>query len=160
MKIVLCDIDNCIADDGHRIRLIQDHPSGILWAKYHLYHMACLGDKADFIPEMSDRRFDVYYISGMPEAYRPVRMRWFFQNGKRPDKKRLHLRRDQDTGVPAVEIKRRILIDLLTREFNPEDVVACYDDRREIVQMYNDMGLPGVHRAIRDDQVHYNVTGP
>lgn len=160
MKIVICDIDNCISDDGHRLHLIREHPSGLPWAKYHLYHKACIRDKADFIPEIKDRRYEVHYISGMPEAYRAIRLQWFLQNGKKPGMRQLHLRPNDAQGIPVVELKRAITIRLLETEFSPEDVVACYDDRREIVQMYSELGLPGVHRAIRDDEFHYAKTGP
>ncbi len=159
MKIVICDIDNCISDDGHRIHLIdKTRPPG--WQRYHLYHKACIHDKADFIPEMGKPNYEIHYISGMSEAYRPFRLQWFLKHGKKPGLQNLHLRQKIDEGMSAVEMKRRVILQLLEKEFNPEDVIACYDDRREIVQMYNDLGLPGVHRAIRDDEGLYNATGP
>ena len=160
MKFIICDIDNCISDDYHRLHLIQDHPSGIRWARYHMYHKACIQDKADFIKEMQyPRSFQIHFISGMPEEYRAIRLKWFMKHGRKPGENLLHLRPTFNDYRPAVEFKRAVMIDLLTRLFNPEDVHACYDDRREIVQMYNDLGLPGVHRAIHDEEFLYHATG-
>ena len=160
MKIVLCDIDNCISDDGHRVHLIQDHPSGIDWAKYHAYHKACVRDKADFIPEMGfPRAYQVHFISGMPEPYREIRLKWFMMHGRKPGPNLLHLRPMSDRRN-SVDSKRATVIHLLETRFDPEDIVACYDDRREIVEMYQELGLPGIHRAIRDDEYHYRATGP
>lgn len=160
MKIIISDVDNCISDDGHRVHLIKDHPSGIQFAKWHLYHLACVDDKADFDPRMGDPEYETHYLTGMPEAYRQYRLAWFIKHGKTPGVRNLHMRGNEDFRR-NVEVKHDMIVNLINSwAFDVEDVIACFDDRREVVQMYNELGLPGVHRAIRDEEFIYHATGP
>jgi hypothetical protein len=157
-RVIVCDIDNCISLDTHRQYLIlpkDQSPYKQDWARYHMYHLACVGDKADFIEELKDdvrRRYDVYFFTAMPEAYRRLRVKWFVKHGKRPSPDHIWMRANYDSRS-SVEVKRDMMRRLLGI---CGQIHMAYDDRLDILNMYaSEFGVNTTHRSL-DGDGHYN----
>jgi len=146
--IILCDIDNCISDDTWRYPLINwVAPQGR--ERYHNYHRAASCDAAANLHVLRVPDAKVYFLTGMPEAYAEIRVRWLLRHEVRFAG--ITFRANQCIEN-SVELKRLMLRGLRAAGVPLEDCVAAYDDRRAVVQMYCEEGLPGVHLQIQEQE--------
>jgi len=155
MDAVIFDLDNCLADDSHRLSLIIPHLSGD--EKYHQYHRLCFADKyhrghiAVLLDELESGA-TVFFSTARPERYRKLSVWWLQQlphHGLLSEddiSARLVMRPVGDVR-PTVEIKRQTLRAIEDLGYN---VVRAYDDRQDVVSMYRAESVDGVRMMIHD----------
>jgi hypothetical protein len=147
MSIIILDLDNCIADDRHRIPHIR-------WKmldpdrRYHDYHMLSAWDEPGNHDLWQDTPHDIVVFTARPVAFSTMTREWLRRQGIRP---REILMRNPNDHRPSVALKRTQLL-WLTSYYGVKltDIAAAYDDRLDVVEMYRDRGLHAEVRAIHD----------
>jgi hypothetical protein len=130
MGIIICDVDNCIANDMLRINEI-DWKTEDKFERYHRYHMLSIGDQLRNRHLIEDKR--VVFMTAMPQCYSMLRLAWFMKNGfAKPD----ILFRPNEDDRPSAQVKRDLTLRLLrTRKISPAEIEIVYDDRQEVLDM-------------------------
>lgn len=147
-KVVIWDIDNCIADDSRRIPLIdfkQRDPN----ARYDPYHKGCGDDPAaniDIVAEFAAKAERTVFMTSRPVKYRQPTQDWLKANVPILEKVKWSLMmRDDDDTRSSSEVKKAQLSRLSAYGVRiPEDVVAAFDDRKDVIEMYR---LHGIENA-------------
>jgi hypothetical protein len=146
MKYIILDLDNCIADDAWRIPQIRWQKTNPT-ERYHDYHSLSGFDKVaneDLL--CTPVGIGIIICTARPLAYHAVTKEWLRRN----DVGHWHLlMRNNNDHRSSVDIKRgmlRWLEDLYA--VGRDSIVAAYDDREDIVQMYREEGVHGVQRAV------------
>lgn len=138
-KIYICDIDGTIADIGHRLHFIKrqgkkDHES---------FYQACDKDKRkDDIYEVINRIQSspynpIIYVTGRPERVRYKTLTWLTENNFWVDDDNLYMRKEKDYRSD-VEVKREIYETYIKDKYQ---VIAVFDDRDSVVQLWRSLGL-------------------
>lgn len=158
MKEVIFDIDNCLSNDGWRQDKLKLHQVGLKesLSPWHIYHDLAAFDKPGFQHEFDvfmrtvqpDR---VFFLTMRPEIYRYSTAHWL--NIHFPlltEKGELIMRHVDDIRRP-VEVKRSMLSEVCM-EYDTciPNIVAAFDDNREILQMYRDEGVITYEANISD----------
>lgn len=148
MKVAIFDIDNCIAADAWRANLI-DFNNPDIDARYHAYHLKLSEDKfenqAVFYHWASSADL-VAFITSRPERYRKETQAWLNKNidGLVHAAQFVMLMRADNDKRRSVEVKADLLRVLRHKfpEFNfPTDVIAAFDDRKDVIDMYRKCGI-------------------
>lgn len=150
--IILCDVDNVISDDNWRVPFIAWHRVGV-HERFHDYHIASPLDAVVNLHLLTAGRPRVYLLTAMPEEYAPLRERWLAQNRIRYE--RILYRANSDHRH-SVDLKRAMVRQLRDEGVPLWECVAAYDDRRPVVEMFRQEGLPGVHVQIHEQEHHYH----
>jgi hypothetical protein len=147
MNTIILDIDNCISNDGWRIRYIDwDLKHDARWQRYHERAGYDFPKNRHLVREKHPTEF-VLFLTGRPESQREYTERWLEKNYLPKGREyKLMMRRERDVGIGSVELKRRMLLVgvLIT------DVVAAYDDRADIIEMYKEYGINATVLAIHN----------
>jgi hypothetical protein len=134
--IRIVDLDNTVSDDAWRHWLIDpEAPDGL--HKYHEYHLHCGGDTVMNRHIVDEAPCKVFFMTARPEYMRLKTRRWLEDNDLR-----YHalIMRPNDNEEHSAEMKRKFTLDLL-KLFKIE---KAYDDRQDIVHMYNSIGVKGI----------------
>lgn len=134
--IRIVDLDNTVSDDAWRHWLIDpEAPDGL--HKYHEYHLHCGGDTVMNRHIVDEAPCKVFFMTARPEYMRLKTRRWLEENDLR-----YHalIMRPNDNEEHSAEMKRKFTLDLL-KLFKIE---KAYDDRQDIVHMYNSIGVKGI----------------
>lgn len=147
---IILDLDNCIADDAWRIPHIHwqhRNPAD----RYHDYHALAAFDalgNEDLLFGARAGADEVVIFTARPVLYRAPTEEWLRRN--RVPFKHLIMRNNNDHR-PSLELKRTML------HWLPEvydvpwaSIIAAYDDRPDVVEMYRKHHVPGRLRAIHD----------
>lgn len=139
--IVILDLDNCIADDAHRIPHIdwsQRDPD----LRYAPYHSRLSSDgppcNRHAWTQPGVRNF---IFTARPEAYREVTRAWLRKHGVPCA---VLLMRPEGDHCPSVALKSRMLdVVANTHPGVPLGglIRAAYDDRRDVIEMYRSRGV-------------------
>ena len=159
MKHVIWDLDNCLANDAPRLKLIdwtQTNPD----LRYGAYHAACAGD------EVCNRGiFETHCGLGHKPIFltaRPVDVwaetRHWIDHNLGCKSYNLIMRNKGDHRA-SVHVKRWMLDNLPLYGIDHRDIVHCYDDHPEIVAMYRGLGLSAGRLKIHDGDA-YNAPKP
>jgi len=146
--ITIWDIDNCIADDSWRIPYI-DWSARDPDARYDPYHALSLADapgNVDVWASMRTTGAHPVFVTSRPERFRPLTVEWLEQHFGIAVPRLLM--RANDDHRPSVEVKRA-LIDVHF-DLRPANVLAAFDDRADIVEMYRSICLDGRVLSIHD----------
>lgn len=142
MKYCIFDIDNCISDDQWRMEKI-DWSQADLNKRYAAYHAACIHDEPrnkKLLRQYMKERVTPIFFTARPMAFRRETFRWFSSNiGFLFYIFQFHMRKDSDIRE-SVEIKRDFLRDFL-KTVVISDIVAAFDDREDIIEMYKETGI-------------------
>ena len=144
-QIAIFDLDNCIADDKHRIHLIDYKKS--VDERYHDYHSRCHLDLAcntSVLEEHILSGHDIVFCTGRPERYREETEAWISNNIALTYNPVVLMRADGDHR-PARLVKEDLLM-----QIEEGEIIYAYDDRDDIVEHYRSLGLKGVKLAIND----------
>jgi hypothetical protein len=134
--IRIVDLDNTISDDAWRHWLIDpEAPDGL--HKYHEYHLHCSGDTVMNRHIVDEAPCKVFFMTARPEYMRLKTRRWLEDNDLHYD---ALIMRPNDNEEHSAEMKRKFTLDLL-KLFKIE---KAYDDRQDIIQMYNSIGVKGI----------------
>lgn len=147
-KFTLFDCDNVLADDAWRIPLIR-WSVGDMAKRYHAYHLASAFDAPGNRALLKQARAeDVLIFTAMPEEYRVLRQLWF--NHNRIGFNKIYMR-PEGNHLHSVELKRWMLYEAFADfGIGPESIATAYDDRPDVVQMYQDEGINGVLISIHN----------
>lgn len=168
--VTVFDIDNCIANDAHRIGLI-DWSRDIAAGRYDAYHAALEDDKPMPVAALKALVVgDAVFMTARPDKYRDATLRWLRRHyGDDIAIRNEHLYMRGDTNhLPGVDVKREMMSHLLNPNNNPsgKHIVVCraYDDRDDILAMYRSLGLPVQKMKMHDTCAYTNprakVRGP
>lgn len=149
-RYCIFDLDNCLSNDIARIPLIdwsQDDPE----KRYAAYHAQCGEDDAGNLNVY--RRVTATHIPVFLTA-RPVEValqtRAWISHWLGVSNPRIMMRNRGDSR-PSVDVKRWQLDQLFdSYGIKLEDIKVAYDDRQDIVDMYNGFGIVGMLMSIHD----------
>jgi hypothetical protein len=137
-KIRIVDLDNTISDDSWRIWLIDTQQEDCD-DKYHSYHIHCDQDEPMNRHIVDDSPFPVVFLTARPEYMREKTVEWLKKFNF--NYKQLIMRSNGD-HTPSVEMKRQVVKAM--KDFGIYSIEKAYDDRFEIVKMYNANNIEGV----------------
>jgi hypothetical protein len=163
--VIICDLDNCISDDGWRIDRIEWEKHGD--ARYHNYHTLSPFDKSCAMALPLHPWLRVFFFTARPETYRVITQEWL----RRVAEVKVHqlfMRPDGFLGT-SPEVKQMQLGWLLNPNNQYDvaliDIVAAYDDHQGVIDMYKRNGIAGAtrhfihkkdafHDPLRNTQAH------
>lgn len=142
---VVFDLDGCISDDAWRFQFVQEHEDADI--RFQHYH-ACLHlDRAldvglALLKSCAASGMFPVFITARPNVYRDATVAWLGKvAGLTENKDCAILMRDNGDHRSTVDIKRD-LFDALVAEVGAGNIVAAYDDREDVITMYNaDFGV-------------------
>lgn len=150
MKAVIFDLDNCLADDAWRIKLIdwsQTNPG----ERYALYHSACRKDKTNPVSLGVFNRYKdthrLFFFTARPVGVEEETRHWIECN--LTHEYNLIMRNNGDHR-PSVQLKREMVASLPEYGVKVEDIAHAYDDREDIVAMYRELAIPATVLKIHD----------
>ena len=147
-QYMIIDLDNCIANDAWRIPRINWQKSNPM-ERYHDYHSLSGFDKPDNLQIFDDFPEAVGIIfTARPVLYRAVTEEWLKRH--RVPFEYIVMRNNAD-HQPSLGLKRTMLEWLPKMyDISLDNIVAAYDDRPDVVEMYKSQGLNGIRRQIHN----------
>lgn len=154
--VIICDIDNCIANDAWRIPSIN-------WAKqgdprYHDYHSLSGFDTFEPFALDCTPADRIVFMTARPTHYQALTEHWLkrvagvaeFDLLMRPDGHR-------DTSPQIKEMQLGWLLEpSLMYDVQLSDIVAAHDDHQGVIDMYLKHGLPAKRIAIHNVNAFYD----
>lgn len=147
-SIAIFDLDGCVFDDEWRMNLIKPvgHPD-----RFGEYHRALTKDAT---LEHGAKRMHHHLLCGdgiaiitaRPESVRQQTvdlLRACFNIAFPTDQIKLFMRGDEEEGIGSVQLKARMLWSIAAERRERQGIVAAYDDRPDVVQMYLGNGVGG-----------------
>lgn len=152
---LIADLDNCIANDEHRIELIrwdEEDPMD----RYHEYHSMCIHDEPANLKELDG--YTVHFFTAQPEIYRNLRVAWLVAHRIRF--RTIFFRHRKDYRH-SVDVKRQMLWRLKRiKGIEPEHIALAIDDRQSVINMYQDeFNIPSKLVKIHDTCAYYPPGG-
>lgn len=158
MKYVIFDLDNCLADDRARIQLInwaETHPE----KRYAAYHADVGNDPVGNYEAFTTATLlcQPIFITARPHTVGKVNVReatlgWIRDQLGFVDP--ILLMRNVGDHRPSVQLKQNQLASLGEWDVRLEDVVAAYDDRHDVVEMYRGHGIHSIVLAIHSEDAY------
>lgn len=152
--IHIVDLDNCIADDGWRIRHIawqHENP----FDRYHAYHSLAPFDvlRNEHILATKSR---IVVFTARPVHYAHATREWLERNDVHP----LHiLMRNNHDHRPSVQLKEWQLDCLLAHhDVHIEEILMAHDDRQDICDMFERRGIPATRTFIHNNCAYTRPT--
>lgn len=133
-KCFIFDIDGTLADNGHRQMWVKNKPKN--WVAYNkTMSEDTLIEPVQVVLDLLACGEDIHIIicSGREEIYKNITNTWLAENGIRPDK--LMMRKEKDYRDDTI-VKEEMLHEI--QQFY--DVVAVFDDRHKVVDMWRKNG--------------------
>lgn len=147
MNYVIFDIDNCISDDSHRIPLIDWTPGISPDERYKAYHANAHTDQPHnsnaLINWLRTQGVQVVFMTARPDSIRLATEGWLFRCF-RVSGSRLMMREVGDHS-PSANLKSAMLRTLQASLLPGDAILHAYDDRQDVVNMYN---LHGVEASV------------
>ena len=135
-EIRIVDLDSTVSDDRWRLWMI-DPMKEDNFEKYYPYHSFCDQDKPINRHIVDESPVPVFFLTARPESVRGKTQKWLKENGFKCQG--LLMRSDSDTSS-SVDFKKSIATELL-QIFKIE---SAYDDRFDIIKMYDSLNIKGV----------------
>lgn len=152
-KVIIIDLDNCLADDEWRIPFIEwNKVSGA--ERYHQYHMLAAFDKAANKEVLLPKFHNTVIFTARPTFYAAPTTEWLRRN--HVQYKHLFMRNNRDTRK-SFQIKETMLNALLQDPVNgvaKEDIVMAYDDHPAIIDMYRANGILATRLSIHETSAY------
>lgn len=136
-KYIIWDLDNCLSKDNWRLDKI-DWSTKCMDARYAEYHSHCGKDIPCNVYLFKESLKNAYpiFITSRPEKFRKETSVWINVHLVHDDQYWLFMREPGDYRK-SVEVKQEVLINLeKNRTLKYTDIIAAYDDRADIVEMY------------------------
>lgn len=160
VRIAIFDLDGCVFDDEWRMNLIKPvgHPD-----RFGDYHRALTKDAT---LEFGAHRLwhhlragdGIAFITARPNSVREQTVdviRACFNVAFPTDQLCLFMRSDDEEGIGSVELKRKMLEKLSRHTTGQHEIVAAYDDRPDVIQMYLAAGITGARILDKDGLREY-----
>lgn len=141
-KYVIFDLDNCISNDAWRIQTVDWYCTNLerRYARYHALGAFDQSDNTHIVRKHQEQRHKIVVMTARPASVRHQTEFWLERLGINPV---LLLMRGNNDHTPSVFLKQGMVRTLPEHRIYAQDIVAAYDDRTDIVQMFNANGLPG-----------------
>lgn len=148
--MIIVDLDNCIADDGWRIKDIRWQHADPM-RRYHHYHMLSAWDNLGNVDiALSDEPRTIF--TARPILMRTITEEWLRR--KKVNYTFLIMRNDSDHR-PSTEVKKSMLDGLFFHYgVFKSDIRMAFDDRPEIIEMYRSQDIPAELRKIHDEDAY------
>lgn len=158
MNYVIFDLDNCISADDWRIKFIDWTPGLTPDERYRPYHQRCYGDEPrnmDVVLNHYQHGEQPIFFTARPEEVRAMTQTWLLGVlrgvGIPTDSiPFIVLMRQEREFVGSVELKAAMLRRFRADIGVNDSVVAAYDDRLDVVQMYSAAGVNSTVLKIHD----------
>lgn len=145
MSCIIIDLDNTIADDEWRIPRIKWEENDIFW-RYHDYHSLAGFDaigNGRIIDMAMYEGHDIVVFTARPEMYRAMTECWL---QKKAVPFSLMLMRPDNLHCHSSELKEVQLKALMRQHgYKHEQIVRAYDDREDVIAMYDRNGIKAEH---------------
>jgi hypothetical protein len=138
-KIAIFDLDNCISDDHWRMdRIDMRDPNPE--SRYHEYHSLSpfdkFGEKNRFLVHRHfEQGHEIIVLTARPVSLYYSTAYWLAQNG-------VHfsalIMRPEGVHTRSVELKETMVKGAIMTGFSVDRMVAAYDDRQDVVDMYKE----------------------
>ncbi len=155
-KVVIIDIDNCLADDAWRREFLrpQYEQSGLRQSlsPWHVYHDLAPLDTPGFVHEFEvfmrhEQPTDVFFCTMRPEIYRYSTHHWLQRH--HPSIRGRVIHRGIEDERPPVRVKFSMLCEICRKyDFALSEIIAAFDDHRAVLDMYREEGLRAVEANI------------
>lgn len=149
MRIAVCDLDNCISDDGWRIQFVDpDAPTKEVM--FHGYHSRMGFDRPANLHVLRHCDFALF-ITAAPHRYWSLRSQWIRRHiGPLHIRWELRMRMMGDYR-PSAEVKIELLSEAI--ENHPlvwrDNIIVAIDDHAPILNAYSTLGIPCMELAIQ-----------
>lgn len=145
---IIIDLDNCIANDAWRIPKINWQKSNPM-ERYHDYHSLSGFDKPGNLEIFVEHRDAVVIVfTARPVLYHAITEEWLKRNRIPFDYLVMRNNADHRHSLELKETMLKWLPDAYNIKL--EWVVAAYDDRADVVEMYKSHGIDGRRREIHN----------
>lgn len=143
MRAAIFDLDGCVSCDCRRRPFLP--AEGSEDGAYHVYHQGLANDEAKNIGLIYThivRGDHLLFITARPERYIGDTLAWLKEIIGQPDRFALLMRPNGDRR-PSAQLKVDLLLEWLRdAKASAADVVAAYDDRRDVLDAYAAFGIP------------------
>lgn len=137
MKHVIFDLDGCISDDEWRLPMILKSGKN-RWDEYHANACRDQPMNVNALQHHIDQGDRILFVTARPEEYRSNTWSWILRHfGEQGDW--ILLMRPDDDESPSPELKPWLLDKY---NYKPEDIIAAYDDRWDVLESYRSWGIP------------------
>lgn len=159
MNWVIWDLDNCLANDGWRLKFI-DFSTSDMDQRYAAYHAAAPEDQANSTAaglfrwlHSAHTTFVPVFISARPESCRAATWSWLQKwLGIRDTPGAALWLRPEGQHLGTVETKEDLLERFMRlRHIDAPAIVMAFDDRADIVEMYRSKGIPAFQLAAHSE---------
>jgi hypothetical protein len=144
MDYVIFDLDGCISNDGWRKHIIDFKTEEISSGRWQEYHTLCYADapaNLDVVKKHAEEGAKIIIITGRPERYRDTTKSWLRKAMIREERL---LMRGNDDKRRSADVKEDLLMRFIREQINDKEemnIVAAYDDRQDIIEMYINIGI-------------------
>lgn len=149
---IILDLDNTICDDLWRYDMIK-WESTCHMERYHDYHSLAILDFPGNRHLFSNKEKKIIVFTARPETYRDITENWLNAHNISPV---LMLMRGEDDHSTSVILKNnqwQKAKQLLS--IDAEHINCAYDDRHDVVHMYQRRGLIAKVAAINDSKLYH-----
>ena len=133
----IVDLDSTISDDMWRLWLI-DPTAPDSESKYHAYHCYASEDKPINRYIVDESPAPVVLLTARPEYLRQKTVEWLERHGFDYS---LLLMRANDDHRPSAVMKKELVENTV---FKIARVERAFDDREDVIEMYQSIGIKGV----------------
>lgn len=135
----IVDLDNCISKDDWRYKFIL-HQKSDMFARYKDYHLLAGFDEPRNLDLILDREIIVF--TARPVYFRPITELWLEKHVARYANIAALLMRNDNDHRPSAVLKHAMLLQLKAFwGIELSEIQWAIDDREDVVEMYNRMGL-------------------
>lgn len=170
-NVIVFDLDNCLASDGERMHLIRGGANAkgelpcnyekatgcamatqALWNDYHAaaakatpHHIDFFHDAANSLPKGSW----IVFLTARPECFAAQTSKWLHEHGFASVPQWTLLMRKNGCLAPSPVMKPQVLRDWLEANgMSLSNVAALYDDRDDVLEAFEALGVPSHQLAI------------
>jgi hypothetical protein len=142
-NLAIFDLDGCIFDDEWRlVKILEEGEPG----RYVEYHSLLGMDKvlpkgAQVLNESINAHQGIVFITARPSDVRLETIETIRKHFGHIGQFCLFMRQPEDEGIGSVELKKTILSKI--KFSDDQKIVAAYDDRPDVIQMYQLLGIHG-----------------
>lgn len=135
--IYLVDIDGTLADLSHRLHFIQQKP-----ADWDGFFAACPGDRPiveviDTVRRLAASGARIILVTGRSDAVEEPTMDWLREHGV--PWLSIYMRKAGDHREDSI-IKAELLANI-QEDWDSEEILGVFEDRKQVVDMYRSKGL-------------------
>jgi hypothetical protein len=148
-RAIIIDIDGTLANCDHRRHFVDGTHDKKDWRSFYeaMEHDTLNRWCHELIYNFTQNegeRYDCIFVSGRPEEYREITLKWFLRNNV--DWGALFMRKTGDYRDDTI-IKEEIYREHIEPDYN---IFFVIDDRAKVVKMWRRLGLVALHCADGD----------